>query len=261
MNSPSNDDLKPGFIDWLFSIPFLIVFGLILVIFEILQRIAILFGPRPHEIVAGGLQVAIVKAFHICGMRLIVERDPQLKPNTPYLIIANHQSMFDIPIFGSVLFSNYPKYISKKELGRGIPSISFNLRRGGNALIDRKAREDATKVISDLGEYAQRRGVSVVIFPEGTRARHGELGAFKPLGFQALYDAAPDLDVVFVTIDQSWKLLKFTLTPVPFGVKIRVHMSAPVKRSPNLSALDLLEQARVDMQSNLDRWREEGRSN
>ena len=117
----------------------------------------------------GALQWSLVKAFGICGTRLLIERSPQVKPYTPYLVIANHQSLFDIPIFGALLFTNFPKYISKRSLASWIPSISYNLRRGGNALIDRSDPEQAVAAIEQLAGEVRARGVAAVIF-QGARA-------------------------------------------------------------------------------------------
>jgi 1-acyl-sn-glycerol-3-phosphate acyltransferase len=216
--------------DWLFSIPFLLSFGLILLVFDVAQRIARLFGRRPHEYVVGALQVALVRSFSLCGTRLDIERSPLARPRTPYLIVANHQSMFDIPIFGAVFFTNFPKYVSKKSLARWIPSISYNLRRGGNALIDRGDPEQAVEAIQTLASEVRTRGVSAVIFPEGRRARCGELGKFRPRGTLALLEAAPETAVVPVCIDQSWQLLRHNLLPIPFGTRVHVWIGDPIPR-------------------------------
>lgn len=216
--------------DWIFTVPFLLTFGLILLVFDIAQRIARLFGRRPHEYVVGALQVALVRSFAICGARLHVQRSPRVKPHTPYLIIANHQSMFDVPIFGALFFTNFPKYVSKKSLAKWIPSISYNLRRGGNAIIDRGDPGQAIEAIQELAAQVRARGVSAVIFPEGTRARHGTLGKFRPRGTLALLEAAPDTPVVPVCIDQSWRLLRHNLMPVPFGTRVRVWIGDPIPR-------------------------------
>jgi 1-acyl-sn-glycerol-3-phosphate acyltransferase len=244
-------------IDWIVTPPFLAAFGLVLLLFDPLQRLSRLFGQRPHEIVVGAMQAALVGSFRLCGARLSIERAPAVAPRTPYVLIANHQSMFDIPIIGALLFSNYPKYVSKRELSRGIPSISYNLRRGGNALIDRSDRAQAERAIRDLGVCAQRRGVSVVIYPEGTRARSGGLGPFKRAGSFALLAAAPDLEVVPVVIDGSWKLLSRNLFPVPFGVRIRVRFAEPIRRSGPGDAEAILERTRSEIESTLIRWRSE----
>lgn len=242
-------------LDWVFTVPFLLAFGLILAVFDPLQRIARLFGQRPQEIVAGALQRSLLWAFRLCGTRLEVERSPAIRPWTPYLIVANHQSMFDIPIFGGLLFSNFPKYISKRSLARGIPSISYNLRRGGNALIDRSDRDQALAAIRELGEQVRERGVSAVIYPEGTRARHGALGEFKPKGFLELLDAAPGVEVLPVAIDNSWKLLRHNLLPVPFGTRVRVYFGHPIARHPGEDGAALLAHVRDEIDEVLLRWR------
>jgi len=216
--------------DWFVTVPFLLSFGLILLVFDVGQRVARLFGQRPQEYVAGALQVALMRAFILCGTRLHVERSPQVRPHAPYLIVANHQSMFDVPIFGALFFTNFPKYVSKQSLARWIPSISYNLRRGGHALIDRGDPGQAIGAIQALAAQVRERGVSAVIFPEGTRARRGELGKFRPRGTLALLEAAPDTPVVPVCIDQSWRLLRHNLMPVPFGTRVRVWIGDPIVR-------------------------------
>ena len=258
MSTPSDRDIehdKPRLRDWVFTVPFLIVFGLLLLIFDPLQRLARLFGQRPQEVTVGVLQRLLIYAFHLAGMRLRVERSAAVKPGVPYIIISNHQSLFDIPIFGGLLLSNYPKYVSKKSLARGIPSISYNLKYGGNAIIDRDDRAQAQAEIRALGERAQARGVSAVIYPEGTRSRRGELGAFKPAGTITLLNAAPDLEVVPTTIDGSWKLLRHNLFPVPFGVEVRVRFDDPITRSAEHTPDLILEQVRQRLAANLAEWR------
>jgi 1-acyl-sn-glycerol-3-phosphate acyltransferase len=215
-------------VDWLFTLPFLAVFGSVLLVFDPLQRLARLFGERPQE---------------------------RVRPWTPYLIVANHQSMFDIPIFGGLLFTNFPKYVSKKSLARWIPSISYNLRRGGHALIDRSDRDQALQAIRALGRAVCARGVSAVIYPEGTRARAGELGEFRPGGFLELLDAAPEVAVLPVTIDNSWKLLRHNLLPVPFGTRVRVRVGDPIARSVEEDRLALLQRTREEIGGTLRRWR------
>ncbi len=242
-------------IDWLFTAPFLLGFGAVLLVFDPLQRIARLFGQRPQEIVAGWLQTTLVQTFRLAGTRIEVDRSPRVLPRTPYLLIANHQSMFDIPILGALLFSNFPKYVSKRELAHWIPSISYNLRRGGNAIIDRGDREQATAAIRELGAQVRERGVSAVIYPEGTRARAGELGRFRPAGAIALLESAPEAAVVPIAIDESWRLLRFNLLPVPFGTRIRVHLGDPIERHPDEDRSALLSAVREEITKTIEGWR------
>ncbi len=246
---------RPKLIDWVFTVPFLILFGGLLLVFDPIQRLARLFGQRPQEIAVGILQRLLLYAFRVGGMRLHVERSEAIKPRTGYIIVANHQSMLDVPIFGGLLFSNYPKYVAKKSLAKGIPSISYNLRAGGNALIDRDHREQAQDEIRAMGERAQQRGVSAVIYPEGTRSRDGSLSQFKPAGTMTLLEAAPDLAVVPTTIDGSWQLLRYNLLPLPFGVRVRVRFGDPIARSPGLSNSEILERCHTQITADLERWR------
>ena len=242
--------------DWVFTLPFLVLFGLTLGVFDPLQRIARLFGPRPHEYVVGALQVCLVTVFRVCGLRLDVERSPLVRPRTSYLVISNHQSMFDIPIFGALLFTNFPKYVSKRELARWIPSISYNLRRGGNAIIDRRDSEQALPAIRELARRVVERGVSAVIYPEGTRARHGKMGTFRPRGTVELLRAAPNVPVVPVVIDGSWHLLQYNLLPVPFGVRVRVNIGDPIERREGEDPLALVGRVESYIRNTLARWRE-----
>ena len=240
---------------WVFTPPFLAAFGLTLAVFDPLQRLARAFGPRPHEMVVGVLQSTLKGALRICGTRFAIERDPGVRPRTPYLLVANHQSMFDVPILAAILFSNYPKYVAKKELAHGIPSISYNLRSGGNAVIDRSDRAQAVPAIREMGRRAQERGVSVVIYPEGTRARGGELGPFKPAGALALMEAAPGLALVPVAIDGSWELLRHRMFPVPFGTRVRVRLGAPIPRVPGEDRAALLARIEDEIRGTIGRWR------
>ena len=240
---------------WVSTVLFLPVFGAIMVVFDGAQRVARLFGQRPQEYVAGTLQWMLVHAFGICGTRLRVERSPEVRQWESYIIVSNHQSMFDIAILGSLFFSNFPKYVSKRELGRGIPSVSYNLRRGGHVLIDRSDAPGAIAAIRELGQRVRDHRASAMIFPEGTRARHGELGPFKPAGTVALLEEAPEAAVVPVAIDNSWRLLKHNFLPVPWGVRVRVSIGAPMTRTRGEDPKALLDRVRNEIDKSLARWR------
>jgi 1-acyl-sn-glycerol-3-phosphate acyltransferase len=242
-------------LSWISTLLFLPAFGIVLVVFDVAQRVARLFGQRPQEYVAGALQVALVATFRVCHTRLEVERAPGLRPWTSYIFVSNHQSMFDIPILGSLLFSNFPKYISKRELGRGIPSVSYNLRRGGHVLIDRSDGPSAVAAIRELGTRVAAGGISASIFPEGTRARAGALGEFRRAGLLALLETAPATPVVPVTIDESWRLLRHNFLPVPWGVRVRVALGEPIARRPDEDREAVIARVRAELDATLARWR------
>lgn len=241
--------------DWAATAVFLPVFGLVLVLFDVAQRLARLVGQRPQEYVAGALQVALVGTLRLCGTRVTVERSPALRPWTAYIVIANHQSMFDIPLLGRAFFSNFPKYVSKRSLGRWIPSVSYNLRRGGHVLIDRGDGRGAVAAIRELGAHVRSGRASALIFPEGTRSRRGDLGEFKPAGTLALLEEAPDTPVVPVAVDGSWALLRHNMLPVPWGVRIRLRLCDPIVRRPGEDRAALLEAVRRTIATTLAGWR------
>jgi 1-acyl-sn-glycerol-3-phosphate acyltransferase len=242
-------------LSWLTTLVFLPVFGAVMVVFDVAQRAAWLCNARAQEYVAGAVQWVLVRTFGICGTRVRVERAPEVRSWTPYIIVSNHQSMFDIVILGSVLFSNFPKYISKRSLGRWIPTVSFNLRVGGHVLIDRGDAPQAIVAIRDLGRRVSEGRCSAMIFPEGTRARAGELGRFRPAGTLALLEEAPTTAVLPVAIDESWRLLRHNYLPVPFGTRVRVHLGAPIARQPGEDPEALLERVRDEIAATLARWR------
>jgi 1-acyl-sn-glycerol-3-phosphate acyltransferase len=157
-----------------------------------------------------------------------------------------------------LLRSHFPKYVSKRSLARWIPSVSYNLRRGGHVLIDRSDAASAVAAIRELGERVHAGRCSAVIFPEGTRARHGGLGEFRRAGLAALLDAAPDTPVVPMAIDESWRLLRHNYLPVPFGTRVRVHIGRPIPRSAGEDPQALLERVRGEIGDALDAWRRVG---
>ena len=111
----------------------------------------------------------------LIGVTVRLINKHKIPENTPIVFVSNHQSISDIPPIGWYFRKYNPKFVSKIELGKGVPSVSFNLKNGGAALIDRK---DSKQSISELINFSKRINKnkwSAVIFPEGTRSRNGFL--------------------------------------------------------------------------------------
>jgi 1-acyl-sn-glycerol-3-phosphate acyltransferase len=233
----------------LLTIPFLVTFGLVLVVFDVAGRVVRPFSLTGFEWVMGGLQWTLMAVFRIFGTELDVDRSPQIRPRTAYLIVSNHQSLFDIVLIGGLLMSNLPKYVAKAELGRWIPSVSLNLKKGDHALIDRHNPEQALHAITSFGERVQARGRSAVIFPEGTRSKDGKLAPFKRSGARALLTAADQLPVVPVAIQGSWKLNR--LWPFSPGSSVKVSLGDPITRSHD-DAAERLREAREWISARLE---------
>lgn len=229
---------------WLLMPFFAISFLGSLVVFEVIQRVCYsLFGYRAHKNSVDILQLCIINSLRIGGTRFKTEYHTKSIPtDRPIIIISNHQSMFDIPSIIWLFRKNHVKFVAKKELGKGIPSISFNLKHGGSVLIDRKDREQATQAIEKMGQYIVEHNRAACIFPEGTRSRDGVLKPFKTTGIKTLLQHAPSALVVPVAISGSWKLLKYKLKPIPFGVKYKTQILEPIEPS-QLSADEIVQKA------------------
>ena len=80
------------------------------------------------------------------GIKIRFDRPLNLTTGKPLIIVANHQSTYDIPPIIWHLKKFHPKFISKKQLGRGIPGVSYNLRNGGSVLIDRSRPKESIRV-------------------------------------------------------------------------------------------------------------------
>jgi 1-acyl-sn-glycerol-3-phosphate acyltransferase len=159
-------------------------------------------------------------------------------------------------VLGALFPRTAIKYVAKRQLARGLPSISYNLRAGGSAIIDRGDREQAVGEIRALAERAQARGRSVAIFPEGTRARDGRLKEWKPAGALELLASAPALPVLPVAIDDSWKVVRHGLLPVPFGTRVRIRLCAPIERGPGEDRALLLRRAEAEIRGVIESWRD-----
>ncbi|HAI75948.1 MAG TPA: 1-acyl-sn-glycerol-3-phosphate acyltransferase [Microscillaceae bacterium] len=206
---------------WLTSPLFLLIFGTLLVVFDILQRIALnLFGYQVHKRVVDAFQICFITAQYLCGttIRVVNLNKNPLPTDRPLIIVGNHQSLFDIPYSIWFLRRHHVKFVAKKELGKGVPTISYNLRYGGSVLIDRKDNVQALGEIAKLGQYIEKHNRAALIYPEGTRSRTGVLKPFKPAGLITLIQNAPSALVLPVTIENSWKLTYYGFFPIPFGV-------------------------------------------
>jgi 1-acyl-sn-glycerol-3-phosphate acyltransferase len=165
------------------------------------------------------MNYAVLLTLRIAGTKISVSFPETLPTKGPYIIVCNHQSMFDIPIIIWYLRRYSPVFVAKKELSRGIPSISLSLRTMGSIMIDRENPAQAIAEIESLAEQSGDTGC-ICIFPEGTRARDGIMKRFKQTGLTRLLQKMPNAQVIPVTIQGSWELVRFKLFPVPSGIKL-----------------------------------------
>ena len=214
------------------SIIYYFLFGLWLCVFHPIQWVCFkFFGYNAHRLSVAILNGFLVRTTHILGTTYSLKGMNNIPKNKPLIIVSNHQSLYDIPPMIWFLRQCHPKFISKKELGKGIPSVSFNLRHGGSALIDRKDPKQALPEIKRVAEYINENNYSVVIFPEGTRSKTGEPKAFSVNGLKMLYKFAPDAYFLPITINNSWKMTRFGQFPLGLGNRLSFEIHQPLKIS------------------------------
>lgn len=110
------------------------------------------------------------------GTPVTVSGVEHLLPQGPQIVMANHQSLFDILAILGVLPAA-SKFVSKKELF-GVPVFGRAIKAAGHIRLDRQNRTQAFAAY-ELAAAHIRRGLTAVVFPEGTRTRTGELQQFK----------------------------------------------------------------------------------
>lgn len=240
--------------DWPVSLVTVAAFGLVMVLGDLLQRVTWRLGMDTYERSIGWIQKALIATFRISGVTIEVEGRDLLAPKGGYLVVSNHQSMYDIPIFGAVLADHNPRYVAKSSLAKGIPTVSLYLQRGGNAMIDRGDRDQARASIAAMGSLCEDRDAAAVIFPEGTRSRDGALGDYRTTGLEALMASAPDLPIVPTAIDGSWIVFRDNMFPIPFGTDVRVRFGEPIAREPDEDAAAIASMCRAFAEATLDAW-------
>ena len=115
-------------------------------------------------------------------------------PSKSYIYMCNHQSNYDIPVLLGCLPVQF-RWLAKAELFK-IPIFGRSMRSAGYISIDRFNRESAFESISEAAKRIKG-GVSVMIFPEGTRSIDGKIRPFKKGGFVLAVDAGvPIIPVV-----------------------------------------------------------------
>jgi 1-acyl-sn-glycerol-3-phosphate acyltransferase len=196
-------------------------FGLLLILFHPIQVGGHkLFGDAFRKGVVDVLNYLLIKGIYIVGGKTRFIGLEHLPKNRPLIIVANHQSMYDIPPVVWGFRKHYPRFISKLELGKNLPSISYNLKHGGSALIDRRNGSQSVKEIIKLGRTTEERKQAVCIFPEGTRSKNGRVKRFMESGIHTLLKTSPNALIIPFVIDGHSQLTKNGMFPLQFGLTI-----------------------------------------
>jgi 1-acyl-sn-glycerol-3-phosphate acyltransferase len=236
---------KTTVVQKLFAYPltvlYLICFGITLVIFHPIQWFCHnAFGYQAHKKSVDLLQFCLMRCLNVLGTRISFYNPNDITTDKPLIIVSNHQSMHDISPIMWYMRKHHVKFVAKKELGKGIPSVSHNLRHGGSVLIDRKNPRQALPAMMKFGDYIESTNRAAVIFPEGTRSKDGTPKPFKTKGLEILIKKVPSALIVPITVNNSWKVLRYGKFPLGIGNHIKFTVHKPLELSNFTNKAELI---------------------
>lgn len=174
------------------------------------------------------------------NVKVTVKNRDYIDPSRSYIYMSNHQSNFDIPVLLAYLPVQF-RWLAKVELF-SIPVFGFAMRRAGYISIDRSDRKSAILSLRRAAEII-RGGVSVMIFPEGTRSRDGNIRPFKSGGFILAIDSG--VPIVPVTVHGTFPIMpKDGLRIRPGNVVLEIQEPVETSGYTRKQKNELLEKIR-----------------
>ena len=179
----------------------------------------------------------------VCGIKVRAGGQENVDAGVPRIYVTNHQSYFDIFALLANIHVDF-KFIVKQELMR-IPLFGFAMRKAGYIGIE---RGNLRKAIKSMNKAAERikGGVSILIFPEGTRSTDGRIQRFKKGGFHLACRSG--CDIVPVTILNSNRIVpKGSLKIDKGSINMKIGKPISVKGYNKKNVSQLIERVRYTM--------------
>lgn len=203
---------------WFIAIPILLVLTIFTAIFTICT-----VHWRNAEFVHKVQQFWSRCWFWMFGLGHEIEGTENLVKGQSYVFVSNHVSFFDVWLIYGWLPAIF-KWIMKQEL-RKVPFVGTGCAAAGHIFIDRR-HPRAAKESLDRAKSILKDGVSVVVFPEGTRSKDGQVQSFKRGAFQIAFEL--DLPVVPISISGLHDVMpKGTFFVHPFK-KTKMKIGKPI---------------------------------
>lgn len=228
---------------WLIFAPYLAVstlfFGSLTVV------LAVVTNPRITSFICGTVWSRLNG--YLTPIRVRVTGRGNIDPTQSYVIVANHQSQYDIFVLYGWLGIDF-KWVMKQEL-RKVPGIGIGCEKVGHIFIDRSNHEKAVASLRAAKEKIVN-GTSVIFFPEGTRSRDGSLGVFKKGAFKMALDLR--LPILPITIVGTRDILPTdTVDLFPGCARMIIHKPIDIAGYTDDNLDELVDRARGIIESGL----------
>lgn len=190
-------------------------------------------------------------AYTILAVSLVrteIKNKEKIQKGTSYIIISNHQSLYDIISLVTTLGIQYRWFIKREVLK--VPLFGYGLYASRNIFIDRRNTE---RTIESINRGIKRlpKGASVMVFAEGTRSPDGQIHEFKKGGFMVAI--AHKMQILPVTVNGSRRVMpKGSLVFKPG--KIQVVVGEPIDTSGYTAYMvdELISKTRQAVMANFD---------
>lgn len=171
----------------------------------------------------------------MCALTLVrvrVKGREHIKPNTSYVFVANHQGAYDIFCIYGYLGHNF-RWMMKRSLEK-IPMVGWACKKAGQIFVDNSSPAAIRQTMKSAKRQLQG-GMSLVVFPEGSRSFSGRLARFKRGAYTLAQEF--DLPVVPLTIDGAFDVMPRTAKLPRYGtITLTIHPSIAASE-PNLIEL------------------------
>jgi 1-acyl-sn-glycerol-3-phosphate acyltransferase len=178
----------------------------------------------------------------ISGIKVNITGKENVIPKTPYVFVSNHRSLFDIPVLQRYIPNDF-SFVFKKEIAK-VPLFGWQMQLGPHIIIDRQNPAKAMKSIEKAKKMLVKRRISVLLFPEGTRSKTGEMLPFKRGAFHLATQVG--FPIIPVIITGTGNLFQKKPLKINSGF-VNLHFGKPIP-ADNISSrkeeLELMEKVR-----------------
>lgn len=177
----------------------------------------------------------------VTGTRVVIEGADRVRPGGSYVFVGNHSSNLDIPVIMAKVPASV-RFLAKKELFK-VPVLAGAMRAVHMVETDRRLGPTAHRAINEQVSRVVAAGLSLMIFPEGTRTSSGEMMPFKKGAFRiAIDNGMPIVPITIIGAFRAWK----PHSKLIHGGRVRlvIHDPIPTEGLDHSDITDLRDRAR-----------------